>query len=167
MAETEDKRLPKPVDYDQLFPGRFLKAGLFKGRNVTLTISDVDLEKLPQDNGKERARGILSFKEREMQLVLNHTNGVCIKAMFGRKPMEWIGKRITLCPEKDKFGREVVDAIRVHGSPDLEESIDVEIRMPRKKPKMRTLHATGKSSVAAPDDPGPGPDDDYEPGSDR
>ena len=163
MAESEEtKRLPKPVDYDQLFPGRFLKAGLFKGRNVTLTIKDVDLEKLPRDDGTDRVRGILSFKETEMQFPVNHTNGTCIKAMFGRKPLEWIGHRLTLSPEKDRMAGKIVDAIRVYGSPEIEASFDVEIRMPRKKPIMRTLHPTG---TAAADDPGPGPDDVDEPGA--
>jgi hypothetical protein len=136
----------KPVDYDELFPGRFLKAGLFKGKAVTLTISDIDLEPLPQDNGKERERGVVSFKETKMQLALNSTNGQCMRAMFGRKPLDWIGKRVTFKPEKDRFGKEVVDAIRVEGSPDITGPIDVEIRMPRKKPKQRRLVPTGKGA---------------------
>lgn len=182
QQESEDTKLPKPVDYDQLFPGRFLKAGLFKGKNVTLTVVAVDVEKLPQDKGGDRVRGILSFKETDMQLVLNKTNGICVRAMFDRKPQDWVGKRITFAPEKDKFGREVVDAIRVVGSPDIAGSIDVEIRMPKKKPKKRTLTKTdmSKKQGAAPtaptpppedpDDPGPEPPpgfgDDPEPGSD-
>jgi hypothetical protein len=157
----------KPVDYDELFPGRFLKAGLFKGKSVTLTIKDVEIEKLPQDNGKERDRGVISFNETPMQLALNSTNGQCLKAMFGRRPVEdWVGKRVTFVPEKDRFGKEVVDAIRVAGSPDLKAPIDVEIRMPRKKPKNRRLVPTVKNGSAAsasePEAQAP-PADDFEP----
>ena len=141
----------KPVDYDELFPGRFLKAGLFKGKSVTLTISDIDLEALPQDNGKDRERGVVSFNETKMQLALNSTNGQCIKAMFGRKPLDWIGKKVTFKPEKDRFGKEVVDAIRVEGSPDITAPLDVEIRMPRKKPKNRRLVPTGKAAGKGPE----------------
>lgn len=140
----------KPVDYDELFPGRFLKAGQFKGKSVTLTIKDVELESLPQDNGKERDRGIISFNETKLQIVLNSTNGQCFRAMFGRKPPDWIGKRVTLAPEKDRFGKEVVDAIRVQGSPDITAPIEVEIRLPRKKPKARKLIPTGAKPGSAP-----------------
>lgn len=137
----------KPVDYDELFPGRFLKAGLLKGKHVTLTISDIDLEELPQDDGKERERGVLSFKGTKKQFVLNSTNGQCIKAMFGRKPMDWIGKRVTFMPDKDRFGKDIVDAVRIHGSPDITSPVDVEIRLPRKKPKTRRLVPTGKPAA--------------------
>lgn len=171
MDNQEQERLPKPVDYDQLYPGRFLKAGLFKGKNVTMTIVSVDIEALPQEKGGDRVRGILSFKETKMQLVLNKTNGECMRAMFGRKPQEeWLNKRVTFAPEKDRFGREVVDAIRIVGSPDISEPIDVEIRLPRKKPKMRRLQVTDlkQKNATAPiddDDPGTHPDD-REPGED-
>jgi len=143
---------PKPpVDYDELFPGRFIKAGLLKGREVTLTISSVAVEKLPQDDGTVRDRGIIAFRERpDKQLVLNSTNGQCIKAMFGRVLADWIGKRVTLAPERDRFGREMVDCIRIAGSPDLPADIQIEVVLPRKKPKPRTLRRTGKARGSSP-----------------
>jgi hypothetical protein len=146
MSQQQNESMRKPVDYDEMFPGRFLKAGLFKGKPATLTIADVMLEDLPQDKGGERTRGILCFRQTKMQLVLNSTNGQCIREMFGRKPADWVGKSVTFVPEKDKFGRETVDAIRVQGSPDIKEAIEVEIRMPRKKPKIRRLVPTGKGA---------------------
>jgi len=33
-----------PETYSELYPGRFLKADLFKGRKVTLTIKNIDIE---------------------------------------------------------------------------------------------------------------------------
>lgn len=144
---SDDHGAPKrPVDYDELFPGRFLKAGLLGGKPVTLRISAVTREPLPQDQGGDRIRGILSFDKTEMQLVLNSTNGQCLKAMFGRLVQDWVGKRVTLQPEQDKFGRDTVDCIRVAGSPDIPDDIDVEIQLPRKKPRKRTLKRTGKPS---------------------
>jgi hypothetical protein len=138
----------KPVDYDELFPGRFLKAGLFQGKKVPLTITDVDIEELPQDNGKDRVRGILSFKQTPKQLVLNSTNGQCLKAMFGRKVSDWVGKRVVFCAETDKFGRETVEAVRIWGSPDLDADMSVDIQLPRRKPRPRVLHAAEKKGKA-------------------
>lgn len=136
------------LDYDELFPGRFLKSGQFKGKDVTLTIANVTVEKLPQDNGKPRGRGIISFKQTEMELVLNRTNGECLKAMFGRDTGNWIGKRVTFFPAQiEAFGGQEL-AIRVRGSPELAQDIQVEVQLPRKRPFRVTLKRTGKVSVS-------------------
>ncbi len=130
------------MDFDKLFPGRFLKSGLFGGKDVTLTIKAIRLEDLPQDAGGTKAKPIVSFHERPLELVLNRTNGESFKAMFGRETDAWIGKRVTLYPAPftDSFTGEVGTAIRVRGSPDLKATINAEIRLPRKKPiKMRLL----------------------------
>ena len=65
MAEA-NAPLPKPDDWDSLFPGRFLHAADLKGKNVTLTIAAVDLEKLPSQRG-EKTKGILSFEKTDKQ----------------------------------------------------------------------------------------------------
>jgi hypothetical protein len=148
MSE-ENNEVKRPDSYDAMFPGRFLKAGLFEGKTPTLTISDVVIEKLPTDKGEMQTKGILSFEQTEMQLSLNKTNGTCLKAMFGTKPVEWIGKRVTFCSEKDRFGKDTVDAIRIKGSPDLVEDIDVVIKMPKKKDKIRRLTKTVKAAPKA------------------
>lgn len=132
------------MDFDQLFPGRFLKAGEFQGRAVTLTITAVALEDLPQEKGGDRAKGIVSFAESKRQLVLNRTNGECIKAMFGRNTDDWIGKRVTLYPAP--YEGDI--AIRVKGSPDLEKNLTVEIKLPRKRPYNVTLEKTTKAKPA-------------------
>ena len=72
---STDKVLPKPVDWDELYPGRFLKAGDFKGKPVTLTISEVRLEELVGDKGPQ-VKGVISFKQTEKQWALNKTNEI-------------------------------------------------------------------------------------------
>ena len=130
------------MDWETLFPGRFLKAAEFQGRDVTLTITSVAKDKLPTDDGGEKTRGIVSFRETERQLALNRTNAVCIVAMFGRETDCWVGKRVTLYPAKARFGAEVVDAIRVKGSPDIEAEVMAVVKLPRKKPQQVTLAKT-------------------------
>lgn len=144
--DPENAALPKPVDYDEMFPGRFLKAGLIQGKQI-FTITAVDKEKMPQQGKPDKVRGILSFSETPMQLLLNSTNGQCLRAMFGKKvQQDWPGKKIVLCQEKDRFGRDVVDAIRVYGSPDIAQDITVTIDLgPRRKPVTRTLRAPRKA----------------------
>lgn len=138
------------MDFEALFPGRFIKAAEFKGREVTLTISALDLVDLPQDTGPEKARGVISFRESKKQWVLNRTNAVCLKEMFGRETDAWLGKRVTLYPAQASFGRERVLAVRVKGSPDIAAPVDAEIKLPRRKPVQMRLVPTGKKQGSAP-----------------
>lgn len=128
--------LKKPVDYDELYPGRFLKAGELQGRKVQLTITSVDLDELASDNGK-KVKGVLSFKETQKQLALNRTNGICLKEMFGRRIPEWEGKRIVIFP--DTWNGE--PCIRIWGSPEISEDKQIEVALPRRRPIPMTMHA--------------------------
>jgi hypothetical protein len=128
--------MPKPTNYDELYPGRFLKAGLLKGQKVTLTIKDVDLEHLEDNTGKPKAKAIISFAERPLELVACKTNGLCLKSMFGKELNNWIGKRVTLFPSQ--WNGE--DAIRIWGSPDIEKQFEVSIELPRRRPFQMLMH---------------------------
>lgn len=130
------------VDYELLFPGRFLRATDFKGKTVTLTITDVELEPLPQDQGDEKERGIVHFRETKKGLVINRTNASAIVAMFGRDTADWVGHKVSLYPDTVKLGRESVLGIRVAGSPDLAKDITFDLKLPRKKPRQVTLKKT-------------------------
>jgi len=142
-------------DYDQLFPGRFLKSGLFQGKAVTLTIADVKLEELPDKKGKDgkRKRGVLSFRESELELVLNRTNGECLKGMFGRNTADWKGKRVTFYPrEVEAFGKPQL-AIRVLGSPDIARDLKVELQVGTSVSRVTMKKTDGKKKAAPPPAP--------------
>jgi hypothetical protein len=130
------RKLKKPTVFDQLYAGRFLKAGELLGKKVTLTISDVDLEELQGDDGAKKAKAIISFKETEKKLVSCKTNGICIKEMFGKELVNWIGKKVTLF--EDVWSGE--PCIRVWGSPEIAEDIEVTITLPRRRPFKKVLH---------------------------
>ena len=134
---AQEKVFPKPVDWDELYPGRFLKAVDFKGKQVTLKISEVKIEELVGDKGPQ-IKGVMSFDRTEKQLALNKTNGICLKEMFGKKVQEWVGKRVTLFPSV--WNGE--DCIRVYGSPDIDADKSISISLPRKRPFEMTMHCT-------------------------
>lgn len=133
--DNKPKVLPKPVDWDELYPGRFIKAVDLKGQNVTLRISAVDREELEGDKGKQ-VKGVISFDKTEKKLALNKTNGICLKAMFGKKVQDWVGRRITLFPTR--YADE--DAIRIYGSPEIPADLVVTVALPRKRPFDMTMH---------------------------
>jgi hypothetical protein len=148
----------KGYDFDELFPGRFLKSGQFKGKDVTLKITKVELEKLPDQKQGEKVKGILSFAEVKLQLVLNRTNALCLRAMFGRDTGEWVGKRVTFFPAIiSAFGDDNTLAIRVRGSPDLERDMPIEIQLPNKRPVKATMKKTGRPAQKAAPAPQPAP----------
>lgn len=123
-------------NFDELYPGRFLKAGLFKGKKPTLTIKDVATEQMEDNTGKAKTKAILSFVERPMELVMCKTNGICIKAMFGKELKDWVGKRVTLFA--GQWNGE--ECVRVWGSPDIPKDFSVEVELPRRKPFAMVMH---------------------------
>jgi len=146
--------------FDDLYPGRFLKAGNFHGKQVTLTIAEVRLEELEGEKGKAD-KCIVSFRQTPRQLVLCKLNGTCIKGMFGGSIANWIGKRVTffptdtIMPMPSKKGEDRF-CIRVWGSPDLAADMAVEFAPPRRKAFTIPLRAVkGPSQQPASTSPAP------------
>ncbi len=135
-----------PKTFEEAYPSRFLKAALFDGKRVIMTIKDAYTEELTGE--KTERKLILSFRERPLELVCNKTNAVCMKAMFGNKIPNWIGKKIAFFPTTTQFGGKTVDCIRIYGSPDIPRPIEINERVGRKQLKM-TLYPPGKTSVDA------------------
>lgn len=142
MQQPNDTK--QVVDFDELYPGRFLKAGTLKGQKVTLTIEAVHVEKLEGDAGI-KWKGVVTFKKTEMQLVLNKTNGTCLREMFGREIPKWIGHKVTLFPSE--WNGE--PCIRVWGSPELERDKSITVQLPKRKPVQMTMHAVRPAGVKA------------------
>jgi hypothetical protein len=140
MNDEQDsgRKRAKPSVFDQLYAGRFLKAGELLGKKPSLTIADVDLEELQGDDGTKKSKAIISFKETEKKLVACKTNGVCVREMFGKELSNWIGKRITLM--EDTWNGE--PCIRLWGSPDITAEIEVTVTLPRRRPFKRIMHKT-------------------------
>lgn len=153
MKEGDVRR---PKNFDDLYPGRFLKATILGDNKVTVEISDVRLEGLKGESGVE-AKAILSFKGKDREWITGPLTGSCIRAMFGDRLDDWIGKRIVLFASRDFMPMPLTrddraagltqpkKCIRVWGSPDIAEDIRVNYKPPRRKHPVRmTMHATGR-----------------------
>lgn len=143
-----------PTHFAQLDPSRFLSADQLLGRKWTLTITRVSKEFFEEEkDGKKivKACGLVHFKETPKLLRLNRTNGLHMQAMFGNELPVWRGKRVTIWPTTDRFGRETVACIRIWGSPDLPHDLDVTIKLAKKSPKTTTMRklVDGKSDTGA------------------
>jgi len=146
---ASDRRRPKT--WDDLYHKRFLNAESFQGKKVTLTITDLYVDELPDDSGKMEDHGLLNFKETKREMKINYTNGTCMRLMFGiDDPTKLIGHRVTFYPTSVPFGKEMKLGIRVWGSPELEHDMVVEVPMPRRKrPERHTMHAVRKGQQQA------------------
>lgn len=139
---AEAKQIKQPKTFDDLYPGRFLKAGNFDGKKVTLTIVACRREELEGEKGTS-VKAIVSFKETPLELVACKTNGICMRDMFGKSLAGWIGKRVILFP--GTWNNE--PAIRVWGSPDIKAPFDIDIKLARKKPFTMRMHMSGTDAA--------------------
>lgn len=96
-----------------MFPSEYVAAIEFGGKDVTLTIASVQMEKLQMQNGRKEQKPTLSFNGTRKKLVLNKTNAGTIADLYGIRAEEWVGKKVTLYPTKVNCGGDTVDAIRV------------------------------------------------------
>lgn len=140
-----------PGSYSEMYPGRFLKADMLKGKKVTVTLTEIVGESLVGENNKAKDEWVVKIKERPLELVLNKTNATCLYRMFGSDPHGWLGKRITIYPTTTKFGRETLDCIRIWGSPDIGEDMEITVPQGRKKAWETVMHKTeAKATAGAP-----------------
>jgi hypothetical protein len=111
-------------DWQLAFPHRYIGAPDLRGRDVTLTISRVDLEELEMFRAgkKERKKKLvlyfaeLASRDAETEptmLLCNKTNAGTIAGLYGKRVDDWTGERITLYPaEIEAFGK-VQEAVRI------------------------------------------------------
>ena len=136
------------LSYDQLFPGRFIKAGEMTGKPVTLKIKSVALDVMESEDGTEQMQAVVNFVEIKRQWALNKTNAQCLVAMWGFDSSDWVGKRVTLFAERDTSGMSASGVcLRVAGSPDIDGPVKAEIKLPRRRAVTRTLTRTAKPTA--------------------
>jgi hypothetical protein len=96
------------MDITQAFPSDFLKAADLQGREVTVTMAGVQMEKLGDEE-----KPVLFFEGKDRGLVLNKTNANTIIDMFGPETKDWAGKRVIIFPTQTDFQGRQVACIRV------------------------------------------------------
>jgi len=96
------------MNISEAFPSKWLKAADFKGRSVTATIDNVEMEKVGDGD-----KPIIYFRGKEKGLCLNKTNASIIVEDYGDDTRLWGGKPIEMFPDKTSFQGKMVACIRV------------------------------------------------------
>jgi hypothetical protein len=96
------------------FPTKYVRGVELDGRDVNLTIHDIEPgHELKGRNGETDTGLVLYFEETEKMLVLNKTNAQSIAKLHGGELKDWIGKRVTLYPAQVQAFGDTHEAVRV------------------------------------------------------
>ena len=100
----------------EAFPSNsnFLKASDLQGRQLAVTMSTVQREKI---GNEPDLKHVLYFQGKEKGLVLNITNANMIADLYGEEMDSWPGGEIILYEAMVQFQGKMVPAIRVRAVP--------------------------------------------------
>ncbi len=99
-------------DYRLFFDANSMSAVHLQGQSHILTISKWVKGKLGRGDKAQR-KPIVYFKERELPLAINKTNGAILAQLYGKDIDQWVGKKIEIYPTTTQFGAEIKDCIRI------------------------------------------------------
>jgi len=124
--------MAKPtLDGELMFPSEYLAAEEFSGKDVTLTIKDVQFDDMKLKAGGKKRKPVLFFHKTNKKLVLNVTNANTIGKIYNEpEARNWIGKRITFFPTTCEAFGEIVNCIRVRPKKPTANAAEPEQRPP-------------------------------------
>ena len=109
--------------WEALFDKTYLRWFHLQGRDVVVEIEKVEKDvELTMRGGVKSKKPLVHFVGKEKPLVLNATNAKSIADLHGKKPSEWIGKKVCLFETTtdmyDKDLRKMVtrECIRIRGA---------------------------------------------------
>jgi len=119
QAKPSANPTPKALqDISVMHPSKYLSADDLKGRTVTVKIASVSVEMIEMSDGEDKEKTIIRFEKANKDFMGGVTNDYSLAVLLSRRPIDWVGKRVTLMPGITTFGREVRTCIRIAGSPD-------------------------------------------------
>ena len=87
---------------------------LAPGEDMILTIKNICQEEVTGPNNKKEVCVVAHFEEKQKPMILNKTNMKVITKLY-KTPyiQDWSGKKIRIYATEVKFGKELVDALRI------------------------------------------------------
>lgn len=107
---NEDK-----IHWKNLVNPNYLGAySLAPGEDIILTIKNICQEEVTGPNNKKEVCVVAHFEEKQKPMILNKTNMKVITKLY-KTPyiQDWSGKKIRIYATEVKFGKELVDALRI------------------------------------------------------
>ena len=96
------------MNVNDTFPSNYLKAADLQNREISVTISHVEMQTIGTDH-----KPILFFMGKQKGVVLNKTNAMNIASAYGPEMDLWQGKPVILFSVWTDFQGKSVQAIRI------------------------------------------------------
>lgn len=97
------------MNVDDLYPSKYLSASDLQGKEPTVVITQMTMEKMTDGQNKP----CIFVNNRPKGIVLNKTNAMAIASIYGKNTDGWIGKKIKLVKVWTDFQGKPVEAIRI------------------------------------------------------
>ena len=97
-----------PMNLDDFFPTKYMKAAELNGQIHTLNVSHIEAAEV---GGEQKP--IVHFSDTDKLLVLNKTNALVIAKRHGTDMATWKNFPLEVYPENVTFKGSIVEAIRV------------------------------------------------------
>jgi hypothetical protein len=110
---------------EDFYPNKFLKPANVE-EDVLVTINEVGSDSFKDDDGTQRRKPILYFKESVKPLILNRTNFTRIAEIAGDETDDWHGTKLILYPDTVSMRGKSVATIRVRPAPKAKAAIAAE-----------------------------------------
>ena len=95
------------------YPSQFLTAEDLDGKDIAITIAEIELEEIGQGHDKSK-KLVIGMTGKKKRFVVNKTNANTIaKVLDSDDTDDWIGQRITIGPREVEFQGNMVWSIRV------------------------------------------------------
>ena len=97
------------MNVDDLYPSKYLSANDLQGKEPTVTITQITMEKMTDGQIKP----CIFVNNRPKGIILNKTNAMSISQLYGKNTDGWIGTKIKLVKVWTDFQGKPVEAIRI------------------------------------------------------
>jgi hypothetical protein len=97
------------MNINEIYQSKFLSASDLQGKEPTVTITQVEMEKM--NDGEMKL--CIYVNNRPKAIVLNKTNARAIASLYGDETNNWSGKKIKLVSVWTDFQGKPVQAIRI------------------------------------------------------
>lgn len=101
------------LDDELMFPSDYLSHVDLQGKAWTMVIEDIQMDDLQTRGGKTKRKPVIKMAKTKKMLVLNKTNSERLADVLGPQARAWVGRKVVIKPDKDRFGPKMVDCIRV------------------------------------------------------
>ena len=110
LAVVAGPTLPKGNDmniYDA-FPSKYLRCADLQGRTIRAVVANVVTEQMGKD-----MKPVIYFSGKQKGLVINKTKAMLLADAWGPETPNWLGREVSLRPDKALFEGKVTDAIAI------------------------------------------------------